>query len=220
MKKLIVSTLFAALSFSTAHTLAEGKPIDPLVGKTLYETYCFMCHDRGLGNAPRPAEKADWDKLLPLGEDTLFKAVIDGPSHMYPKGISPVWSEWELRSMIRYMMNTVADAESQKQINTASAADKEHHLQLLHGRKLYEQTCFKCHDYGDLGAPQLGSLETWAGRKDKGLDALARSVIDGKGHMYAHGGSNSLSINEFKSMITYMLSSLEEGWVSPQRNCK
>lgn len=37
--------------------LAEDKPIDPAAGKTLYETYCFMCHDRGLGHAPRPGEK-------------------------------------------------------------------------------------------------------------------------------------------------------------------
>lgn len=220
MKKLIISTLFSVLCLSAWNVSAEDKPLDPAAGKRLYETYCFMCHDRGLSNAPRPAEKADWDRLLPLGEETLFKAVIDGPGHMYPKGISPVWSEWELRSMIRYMMDTVTDADSQKQANTASAADKERHLQLLHGRKLYEQTCFKCHDYGDLGAPKLGSLESWAGSKDKSMDALARSVIDGKNHMYAHGGSNSLSINEFKSMIEYMLSSLEKGWVSPQRKCQ
>ncbi|MBU0655595.1 MAG: c-type cytochrome [Gammaproteobacteria bacterium] len=220
MKRLMVSTLFAALSLSTWSAVAEDKPLDPVAGKSLYETYCFMCHDRGLGNAPRPADKADWAKRLPLGEDTLFKGVIDGPSHMYSKGISPVWSEWELRSMISYMMGTVTDADSQKQVNTASAADKERHLNLLHGRKLYEQVCFKCHDYGDLGAPKLGSPETWEERKDKDIDALARSVIDGKGHMYAHGGSNSRSISEFKSMIEYMLSSLEKGWVSPQKDCK
>jgi cytochrome c5 len=220
MKKMIVSVLFSTLCFAPWMAGAGDKPIDPVAGKNLYGTYCFMCHDRGLGHAPRPGEKGDWAKLLPLGEDTLFTSVIDGPSHMYSKGISPIWSEWELKSMISYLTSTVTDAETQQQIGAASAADKERHLHLLHGRKLYGQACFKCHDYGDLGAPKLGSPESWAGRKDKGIDALVKTVIDGKGHMYAHGGSNSLSEQEFKLMTEYMLSTLEEGWVAPQKDCK
>lgn len=220
MKKLIVSVVFSTLCFASWNASAADKPIDPVAGKTLYNTYCFMCHDRGLGHAPRHGEKGDWAKLLPLGENTLYNAVIDGPSHMYSKGISPIWSEWQLKSMIHYLTSTVTDAETQQQIGSASEADKAHHLRLMHGRKLYEQACFKCHNYGDLGAPKLGNADAWATRKDKGIDALVKTVIDGKNHMYAHGGSNSLSTEEFKMMTEYMLSTLEQGWVAPQQDCK
>lgn len=219
MKKMIVSVLFSTLCFASWSASAADKPIDPVAGKTLYETYCFMCHDRGLSNAPKPGDKADWSKRLPLGEDTMFQSIIDGPSHMYSKGISPIWSEWELRSMISYLMSTATDAETAKLLNSATPEEKAAHLRLVHGRSLYEQACFKCHNHGDLGAPKLGSPESWGARKDKPVDQLLRSVIDGKGHMYAHGGSNSRSEMEFKDMIEYMLSTLEKGWKPTQQGC-
>ena len=57
MKKLIISTLFSVLCLSAWNVSAEDKPLDPAAGKRLYETYCFMCHDRGLSNAPRPGKR-------------------------------------------------------------------------------------------------------------------------------------------------------------------
>jgi cytochrome c5 len=209
MKKTILSVLLAGLFAVPAVSSAGDKPVDLQMGKSMYNEYCFMCHDKGLWGAPQPGVKADWAKRLPLGEDTLFSAVIEGPNHMYSKGVTPLDSEWQVRSMLGYMMSTVVDDENRKTVDTASATEKEQHLWLVRGYKLYDQSCFKCHANGDLGAPRLGKPEDWVSREHKDIDSLSRSVIDGKGHMYTRAGSHTLSEADYKDMIAYMLSTLE-----------
>lgn len=209
MQKTIISALFTVVCLSPVMVQAEDKPVDLRIGQDLYEQLCVNCHSVGIDGAPRLGAKEDWLKLLPLGQETLYQAVLEGPNHMYSKGNSPIESEGQIRSMVGYMMNSVVDAETAGLIDAASAEEKARHLQIVRGYKMYDLVCFKCHASGDEGAPRLGMPADWTGRKDKGVDALAKSVINGKGHMYMRAGTANQSEADYKSMVTYMLSTLD-----------
>ncbi len=208
-QSLSVTFILASMAGQVGYA-ADPTPVDLKVGEDLYGQLCFACHNEGVFNAPRLGVKEDWQTRLPMGIDTLYRAVIEGPNHMYSKGNSPLESEGQIKSMIAFMMNSVTDAETSKLIDTATPTEKERHLWLVRGYKLYDDICFKCHDTGDAGAPRLGVKDDWAGRKGKDIDALTKSIVEGKGHMYARAGTANYSEADFKSMIAYMLSTVEK----------
>lgn len=210
MKKMMIPVLSALLGsalFVTA-TAGEGTP-DLKAGEKMYNELCINCHAEGIHNAPRLGVKNDWLHRLPVGLDTLYQAVIDGPNHMYSKGGSAVESEAMIRSMIAYMMSTVTNDETKALIDSASAEEKARYLRLNNGYKVYDMICFECHNSGAAGAPRLGSPEEWAGRKDMSVKQLTDSVINGKGHMYIRAMSADYSVADFQSIVEYMLSTLE-----------
>lgn len=210
MKKSVISCLFATLLMSPLLSAADGKPVDLKVGEQMYGQLCVLCHASGVDNAPRLGVKEDWLARLPLGEDTLYQAVIEGPNHMYSKGNSPVESEGQIRSMIAYMMASVTDDETRKLLDTASAEDKARHLRLVRGYKLYDLVCFNCHDTGEANAPRLDKPEEWTALQGKGVNGLTSSVINGKGHMFMRAGTANHSEADYQVMVEYMLSTLEK----------
>jgi cytochrome c5 len=208
MKKSIISILFATLCVSPLASAAADKPVDLKVGEEMYGQLCVLCHASGVDGAPRLGVKEDWQARLPMGEDTLYKAVIEGPNHMYSKGNSPVESEGQIRSMIAYMMASVTDDDTRKLVDTASEEDKARHLRLVRGYKLYDLVCFNCHDTGEANAPRIGKPEDWSARKELGVDGLTSSVVNGKGHMFMRAGTANHSEADYKTMVEYMLSTL------------
>ncbi|MEZ5537667.1 MAG: c-type cytochrome [Thiolinea sp.] len=210
MKK-IIPALTALLGSSVlSTTLAADVAPDLKVGETMYNELCINCHAEGIQNAPRLGVKNDWLHRLPVGLDTLYQAVIDGPNHMYSKAGSAVESEAQIRSMIAYMMDSVTDEDTKALINSATEEEKARYLRLNNGYKVYDMVCFECHNTGDAGAPRLGSPEEWAGRKDMGVEKLTESVINGKGHMYTRALTANYSAADFQSVVEYMLSTLEK----------
>lgn len=216
MKKIIISTLFASLYFSAQLAGAGELSADLKAGQDLYNQLCVNCHASGMDGAPRLGNQDDWKERLRMGEDTLYEAVIEGPNHMYSKGNSPIESEGQIRSMIAYMMYSVTDDETSKLINTATDEEKARHMRLLRGYKNYDLVCFNCHNSSEEGAPRVGKPEEWGGRKDLGVDKLTDSVINGKGHMFIRAGTANFSEADYKGMVEYMLSTLEEQQSSKQ----
>jgi cytochrome c5 len=78
------------------------------------------------------------------------------------------------------------------------------------GEKIYKATCFACHDMGVAGAPKLGDKALWEPRIATGKDTLYGSAINGKttpaGMMPPKGGNTSLSDDEVKAAVDYMVS--------------
>lgn len=214
-----MKSLFALKGCAAAVLLSVGVGASPAVtaeeadlsvGKKLYNELCVACHASGVDGAPKVGVPGDWSKLLPLGEDALYKTVIEGPDHMYSVAGSAVESEGEVRAMLRYMLSTVVTDANKAQVNTASAEEKALHLQVVRGKKLYNQVCFSCHNTGVEGAPKLGSAEDWKIRKTAGAKALAGTVIHGSEHMYARAGTAVMSAADFESMVAYMLSTVPQ----------
>ncbi len=83
---------------------------------------------------------------------------------------------------------------------TAVAAD---------GKALYTQTCAACHAAGVAGAPKLGDKAAWASRLAAGNQVLLTSVLKGKGAMPPKGGNASISDEDAKAAVDYMVSQVK-----------
>ena len=76
---------------------------------------------------------------------------------------------------------------------------------LATGKMVYEKTCAACHATGLVGAPKIGDKEAWSAHIHHGVDHMVESVIKGKGAMPAKGGNASLSDDEVKAAVGYIV---------------
>jgi len=74
------------------------------------------------------------------------------------------------------------------------------------GEEVYKKNCKMCHGSGMMGAPKVGDAAAWADRIAQGTDALYHSAINGKGKMKPKGGKKSLSDDDVKAAVDYMVS--------------
>jgi cytochrome c5 len=73
------------------------------------------------------------------------------------------------------------------------------------GKATYDTACFACHGTGAAGAPILGNKEAWAPRVGKGIDTLYSNAINGINAMPPKGGAVSLSDDQVKAVVDYMV---------------
>tara|TARA_Y100001936_G_scaffold135437_1_gene132282 strand:- start:3619 stop:4098 length:480 start_codon:yes stop_codon:yes gene_type:complete len=73
------------------------------------------------------------------------------------------------------------------------------------GKDVYNSVCMSCHMSGAAGAPITGKVDQWTVRLAKGNDTLYSNAINGIGVMPAKGGLMSLSDEEVKLAVDYML---------------
>ena len=66
-------------------------------------------------------------------------------------------------------------------------------------------SCSACHASGAAGAPITGEAGAWSGRIAKGVDTLYLNAINGINAMPAKGGNASLSDENVKAAVDYML---------------
>lgn len=80
------------------------------------------------------------------------------------------------------------------------------------GQAIFEQTCVGCHHPQSLTAPPL-TQHAWAERLTQGRESLHRHAIDGfhgtLGVMPAKGGNASLSEQQIRAAVDWMLDNLE-----------
>lgn len=70
---------------------------------------------------------------------------------------------------------------------------------------VYGAVCAACHDTGAAGAPLKGDADVWVERLGQGFDTLLQHSIEGLGAMPARGGDPSLSDEEMRQVVVYML---------------
>jgi cytochrome c5 len=71
------------------------------------------------------------------------------------------------------------------------------------GKEIYAKACALCHNNMP---PKLGDKAAWEPRIKTGPDALAASVIKGKGAMPPNAGNKSLSEADIRAAVEYMVS--------------
>ena len=99
-------------------------------------------------------------------------------------------------------INLASNPSIKQEVMVASVSETK----ILTGKEVYNTVCMSCHTSGAAGAPVIGNNSQWSDRLSKGKDALYASAINGIGIMPAKGGVSSLSDNEIKSAVDYILS--------------
>ncbi len=74
------------------------------------------------------------------------------------------------------------------------------------GKEIVQGTCSACHGTGALGAPMIGKKDQWGPRVQKGAQVLLQHATNGFKSMPPKGGNASLSEQELKNAIGYMVS--------------
>lgn len=77
------------------------------------------------------------------------------------------------------------------------------------GQKITDAVCAACHVSGALNAPVIGNADQWAPRIEKGMETLYDHAINGFKNMPARGGRDSLSDEEVKAAVDYMVAESE-----------
>jgi cytochrome c5 len=73
------------------------------------------------------------------------------------------------------------------------------------GKTVYQNTCASCHETGVSGAPKIGDKTAWDSLIAKGKDQLVQSVMIGMGAMPPKAGNPSLSEEEIRAAVDYMV---------------
>ncbi|MGH8472424.1 MAG: c-type cytochrome [Gammaproteobacteria bacterium] len=80
----------------------------PDKGKTVYDTACVVCHQTGVGGAPKIGDKAAWADRIAQGEGTLADHAIKGfqgkAGMMPPKGGRTDLSDEDVKAAVSYMV--------------------------------------------------------------------------------------------------------------------
>lgn len=73
--------------------------------------------------------------------------------------------------------------------------------------QIVSQVCAACHQAGVLGAPKIGETAAWQARIDAqgGVEAIVESAINGINQMPPRGGDPSLSDEEVRAAVEFML---------------
>lgn len=75
----------------------------------------------------------------------------------------------------------------------------------MSGEEVYNSVCAACHSAGVMGAPVVGNQQQWTQRIAKGIETLHSHAINGFNAMPAKGGNPSLSDEEVKKSVDYMV---------------
>jgi cytochrome c5 len=73
------------------------------------------------------------------------------------------------------------------------------------GKEIVESVCSACHGTGVLNAPKIGDNAAWQPRIAQGVNVLLQHAIQGFKAMPAKGGVASLSEEDMKKAVSYML---------------
>lgn len=73
------------------------------------------------------------------------------------------------------------------------------------GKKTFDGVCTACHTAGVAGAPKFGDKAAWAPRIAQGKNTLYNAALHGLRAMPAKGGNPSLSDEQVKAAVDYMV---------------
>ena len=94
-----------------------------------------------------------------------------------------------------------------------TACSQEPGPELVEGKRTWEGTCRVCHLNGIAGAPKMGNATAWKPRLKQGEAVLIEHAINGfkgeEGEMPARGGNSSLSDDQVRQAVLYMISTVK-----------
>ncbi|MCS5712728.1 c-type cytochrome [Candidatus Berkiella aquae] len=89
---------------SGAPVALVSEALGPNAGEDRYKSTCAVCHETGVGGAPKFRNAGDWKPRMADGMDTMLAIAIKGKGAMPPKGTCMQCSDQELKMAIEYML--------------------------------------------------------------------------------------------------------------------
>ena len=83
--------------------------------------------------------------------------------------------------------------------------------QEITGNDVYLFACAQCHKAGLNAAPKYGDRKAWTPRIEQGRDTVYEHTINGKGAMPPKGGRSTLTDEQVKMAVDYMVDAVG-GW--------
>ncbi len=202
------------------------------LGKEIYDKACTSCHNTGLAGAPKFGDKTSWADRIAKGEAMLINSAINGINIMPPRGGRNDLSDEEVKAAVQYLVLAASNAtpiittaepivtkptaepivmkptEPVQPVATNVTAQPVSKLvttTVKSGKEIYAMSCITCHGEGVVGSPKIGDRASWQLRIDKGETALVASVINGLNIMPPRGGNSSLTNDEIRQAVKYIL---------------
>lgn len=214
---------------------APGDALEAGSGAATYREVCAACHDTGVADAPRYADREDWEELIEEGQHVLTAHAWVGVRAMPPQGGQPDLSLAEFARATAYMARAAgADWKAPDQAmldrigeevkarreslagvegtatRTTRAADS-----VRSGEQVYDEVCAACHTAGAAAAPRLGDRGDWEDLIEEGQHVLTAHAWVGVRGMPPRGGSPDLSLEEFARAVAYMARAAGGDWQDP-----
>ncbi len=165
-----------------------------LFGRRIYSKTCKSCHGSGIMDAPTVGNTKSWAPHIAKGLPILVEHAIKGFKNMPPKGGNLSLSDDDIKAAVNYMVDHSLPQETKAPASTVTS-----------GSSIFEDVCQACHGTGVMGAPKFGSAKSWAPHIAKGLPVLIEHAINGFKEMPAKGGDDSLSDDDIKAAVRYMV---------------
>ena len=79
-----------------------------VLGKSIFNKTCALCHAAGVAGAPKPGDTADWGPRIAQGNDLLYKHAMEGftgaKGMMPARGGNAALTDDEVKSAVDYMV--------------------------------------------------------------------------------------------------------------------
>jgi cytochrome c5 len=101
--------------------------------------------------------------------------------------------------------NTAQAAAAPQPAGAAGSAAASGPIDVAKGEEVFSGACVACHASGAAGAPMLTAKADWETRAAQGFDTLVSHAVNGYNAMPAKGGNPSLTENDIRNSIAYMM---------------
>lgn len=215
-------------------TMGDGTEPGQRTGKQVFDKVCVQCHaaDSTIAYAPKVTHNDQWAARIAQGFETLIKHAVEGfkgaqGGVMPTKGGDTTLTDEEVARAVAYMANqSGANFDESGKASGGSAAASSAPASAPatsdaaaapvaasgRGKEVFEQSCQACHGATAAipFAPKLTNKEEWAPRIAKGEETLFKHAIEGYtnpkgGMMPAKGGNTSISDDDIKAVVRYMV---------------
>ena len=79
-----------------------------VLGKSIFNKTCALCHAAGVAGAPKPGDTADWGPRIAQGNDLLYKHAMEGftgaKGMMPARGGNAALTDDEVKAAVDYMV--------------------------------------------------------------------------------------------------------------------
>lgn len=79
-----------------------------VLGKSIFNKTCALCHASGVAGAPKPGDTADWGPRIAQGNDLLYKHAMEGftgaKGMMPARGGNTALTDDEVKAAVDYMV--------------------------------------------------------------------------------------------------------------------